>query len=68
MKKDFSDRVESEAQTLTRITNDSLICKDCQLRFDDRVKLGNTSTCKAFSVKPNEVILGGPCVEYVKEE
>ena len=37
-------------------------------RKDDSMKLGNTSVCKIYDVKPGKVLLGGDCDEYSKEE
>jgi len=63
----FEDRIRSE-QTLTRITNDDLVCKDCLVRYADDVIYGNTSRCETYPVcKPYEVLLGGKCSEYCKE-
>lgn len=69
MAKDLlKDRVESEAKAIVRITNNDLECKDCLLRYDDSVIFGNTSRCEAYPYKkPNNVLLGGECDEYVKE-
>lgn len=66
--KDLKNRVVSEQQCMKRITNDDLVCKDCTFKYDDTVKLGNTSACEKFDVKPAEVLLGGDCIEYEKEE
>lgn len=64
----MQDRIRSEAQAVSRITNAHLVCKNCSLRLDDSVRLGNTSICKAYPLKPNEVIKGGPCPKYLKEK
>lgn len=63
-KKDFEKRIISEQQCMKRITNDDLVCKTCEYKFDDSIKLGNTSTCEIFTVKPGKVLLGGDCDEY----
>lgn len=65
--KDLKKRIESEAQSVTRITNSLLICKDCKFRLDDSQILGNTSRCKQYPLKPNQVIKGGECPKYEKE-
>lgn len=59
-------RIKSE-QTMRRITNDDLICKNCLLRMDDTVVFGNTSRCERYSVKPVEVLIGGGCSYFSKE-
>ena len=60
-------RIVSEQQCMRRITNDELVCKTCIYKYDDTVKLGNTSVCEMYDVKPDEVFLGGDCDEYKKE-
>ena len=64
MKEELKKRIVSEQQCMKRITNEDLVCKDCEFAFDDAIKLGNTSTCDKFTVKPNQVLLGGDCDEY----
>lgn len=61
-------RIRSEAETVSRITNQDLVCKDCKSRFDDRIKFGNTSTCAKYMEKPNSVLLGNSCERYEKED
>ncbi len=65
---DLRKRIVSEQQCMRRITNDDLVCKDCTFKYDDTVKLGNTSVCEKFDVKPSEVLLGGDCIEHEKEK
>lgn len=65
---DFKKRIESEARSVTRITNSMLQCKDCRFRLDDSKILGNTSRCLIFFLKPNQVIKGGDCPRYKKED
>lgn len=60
-------RIQEEAKSFQRITNADLKCKDCFFRLDDSVRLGNTSQCKQFMLKPNEVLKGGSCPRYRKE-
>ena len=64
--KDFKQRIVSEQQCMKRITNNDLVCKDCAFQYDDTIKLGNTSVCEKFYVKPPEVLLGEDCIEYEK--
>lgn len=61
---EIKKKIASEQQCMKRITNDDLVCKDCQFVYDDSVKFGNISTCDKFTVKPNQVLLGGDCDEY----
>ena len=62
------DRTSSEAQSVTRVTNSSLKCKDCIYRLDDSVVLRNTSVCKLYyPLKPTQVLTGGDCSLYQKE-
>ena len=68
MSKDYKKRIESEQQCMKRITNNDLVCKDCIYKFDDSMKLGNTSVCEVYDVKPGKVLLGGDCNRYSKEE
>ena len=63
---EMEKRIKSE-QTMRRITNDSLICKNCLLRMDDTVIFGNTSKCEQFPAKPVEVLIGGGCEFFIKE-
>lgn len=65
--KELKKRIVSEQQCMKRITNNDLACKDCAFVYDDSVKLGNTSKCEKFNVKPNKVLLGGECDEYRKK-
>ena len=65
---DFERRIESESQSISRITNQDLVCKDCGFRLDDFKILGNTSRCKKYSLKPSGVIKGGTCPQYKKED
>lgn len=58
----------SEQQAIVGTHNCDLKCKDCVLRYDDSYICGNVSKCEAFPVhKPQEVLDGGECDEYVKE-
>lgn len=69
MKKEkIEKRVASEQQCMKRVTNSDLVCKDCKFVYDDTIRLGNTSMCERFDVKPTGVLLGDDCTEYEKEE
>ena len=57
-------RIASEQQCMGRITNNDLDCKDCDFAYDDSVKLGNTSRCEKYDLKPNKVLLGEECDEH----
>lgn len=61
-------RIKSESRCTRRITNNDLACRSCQFKFDDHIKLGNTSTCEQYVEKPNSVLLGNPCEKYRKED
>lgn len=50
------------------IKNEDLICKDCQHKYNDNEFPCNTSKCEVYEVKPDEVLDGGSCNEYSKEE
>lgn len=63
----IKERIESEARACISITNANLVCKDCKKRFDDTERFGNTSKCEAFISKPNSVLKGGNCDEYIHE-
>ncbi len=67
---ELGKRIKSEQQCMKRITNADLVCRDCMNRYDDSIREGNTSFCAAFpkAFKPDEVIKGGDCKYYVKEE
>lgn len=49
------------------ITNDDLVCRDCRNRFKDEGMPCNTSKCAKYEVKPDKVLDGGECDEYIKE-
>lgn len=63
---EMEKRIKSE-QTMHRITNDDLLCKNCLLRMDDTVIFGNTSRCEQYPAKPVEVLIGGGCPYFIKE-
>jgi len=64
--KDLKARIESEARSITRITNSMLQCKDCKFRFDDSEVFGNTSQCEEYPLKPSRVFKGEDCPKYQK--
>ena len=63
--KNYQDRIESEARAAKQITNDDLVCKDCIFKDHPKKK---TVMCLIYNRKPNEVLLGGECDRYVKED
>lgn len=64
----LGNRIKSEQQCAKRLSNEDLVCRDCQFVFDDKIKLGNTSTCGKFILKPNNVLLGDECIEYKQKK
>lgn len=62
--KSTNKKINSEQKCIRRITNDDLVCKDCIFKNDDSKRIGNTSSCKLFNEKSNEVLLGGKCLKY----
>lgn len=65
--KSMEQKFKNDKSNFTRITNDDLVCGNCEFRMSDSQIFGNTSRCKKFSLKPNEVLSGGECNEYKKE-
>lgn len=61
-------KLESEQMAIVGIHNANLVCRDCLLRYDDSVILGNMSRCEEYPQhKPQSVLDGGKCKRYVKE-
>lgn len=60
-KDNMQSRIESEQQAIVRVTNDDLTCWNCVFAFDDSKKMGNTSKCEKYSMKPSEIVAGGEC-------
>ena len=60
-------RFDNEDVFAEVIKNDTLVCKDCKFVLDDSEFPCNTSRCKCFEIKPNEVLLGGKCSKYMKK-
>lgn len=56
-----------DRQVFNKITNENLVCHDCKLRYEDRVLPCNTSKCEIYETKPDIVLSGGECDEYVEE-
>lgn len=60
----LKDRIESESQSVVRVTNEDLMCKDCIFALDDSKSMRYTSQCRMYLLKPSEVLLGGVCKIY----
>lgn len=63
----LEDRIKSEQEAAIPTKVKDLVCKDCVFRFNDEVKIGNVSKCAVYESKPNEVLSGGSCNDYIKE-
>lgn len=63
----LNEKWKKDELKFERMTNESLKCKDCTHRFDDKEIPCNTSKCEKFGVKANKVLLGGDCDEYERE-
>ena len=46
--KEFERRIKSESKAAIRVTNKNLVWKGCLFRYNDDVKLGNTSKCEVY--------------------
>lgn len=64
---EVNDITLSEQKAMVRVSNKDLICKDCRFRFEDTIKLGNTSVCEKYPLKPNKIFFGKDCKYYSKE-
>lgn len=64
---DIDKKFQKDKLRFSLITNDNLVCRDCQNRFEDKGMPCNTSKCAKYKVKPDEVLDGGECNEYNKE-
>lgn len=63
---EFIDRMNSEEEGLKATTSDDLICKDCKHRNANKYQ---AATCAEFPIrKPAEVLYGGSCPLYEKED
>lgn len=63
----LENRIKSEQEAAMPIKAKNLVCKDCVFRLNDEVKIGNVSKCAVYESKPNKVLLGGSCNDYIKE-
>lgn len=63
----LDEKFKKDNLKFDQIKNENLVCKNCQFRFDDTDMPCNTSRCKMFEVKPDEVLDGGKCIEYKQE-
>lgn len=64
----LDEKFNKDQMKFELVTNKDLICKDCIKKYDDTNLPCNTSKCEAFDVKPDEVLDGGDCIEYVQEK
>lgn len=64
----LNEKFRKDKLKFVQIKNKDLICKDCRKKYDDTSLPCNTSRCEVFTVKPSEVLDGGECIEYDKEE
>lgn len=64
----LDEKFQNDQMKFELVTNKDLICKDCIKKYDDTNLPCNTSKCEAFDVKPDEVLDGGDCIEYVQEK
>lgn len=63
----LDEKLKDEKLFMVRITNNDLICKNCQFRYDDKDIPANTSTCEWYMLKPGEILDGGDCSLFEKE-
>jgi len=62
-------KFQKDKLCFVRIRNQDLLCRDCLYRYDDTKIPGNISKCEIYEdIKPNEVLNGGQCDWYDKEE
>lgn len=68
MSKKDSRKNRSEQEAIIGTHNNTLVCKDCLLRYDDSIIYGNVTKCEEYPVhKPQEVLNGGKCDKYIRE-
>lgn len=68
LKEELKERIENEAQGAAGIYNSMLCCKDCVYRLNDAIIRRNTGKCEEYPTgKPNAVLLGYECLDYLKE-
>lgn len=58
----LDEKWDKDKNPLQPVKNNSLTCRTCKNRFDDR-----TVDCKVYETKPVSVLKGGVCYEYKKE-
>lgn len=57
----LDEKFQKDKLAGVKVTNDDLICSDCVQRYQDTV-----GRCESFpNGKPDGVLLGGECNEYV---
>lgn len=59
--RDYAEKVEAEAMSITAVTNAELKCVDCAMLIP-----GNVYQCDVYDGKPFTVLSGGNCSEYIK--
>lgn len=64
----LDEKFKKDKLEFAQIKNENLVCKDCRNKYDDTDMPCNTSKCEIFEIKPDEVLDGGDCNEYNKEE
>lgn len=56
---------EAEELSVEPVTNASLVCSDCDFKYDDDGNPANVSKCVIFpTIKPLNVLNGGDCSEH----
>lgn len=63
-KNPLDEKFKKDTLKFHLIKNENLVCRDCAKKYDDTNMPCNTSKCKAFGIKPNNVLDGGECIEY----
>ena len=66
-KNSMDEKFKKDKLAFTRITNEDLVCKDCDNKFDDSEMPCNTTKCEVYKLKPSDVLDGGKCSEYKKK-
>ena len=61
---ELSEKWKEDELQFNQLSNAGLCCKDCVYALDDTDMPCNTSKCKKFDIKPDEVLSGGECIEY----
>lgn len=60
----LDEKFKKDELKFTLIKNENLVCEDCIKKYDDTNMPCNTSKCKAYKIKPDEILNGGDCNEY----